>query len=236
MRFSEPLVSGVLIRREKRFIAHVRLDDGRQVKAHTNNSGRMTGCSDPGSRVWLSPADRPGRKLLWTWELVHVGPESIPAGINTTLPNRLVAEAIQDGLIPELPSDWNLRTEVRYGGERSRADLLLESPEGARIWVEVKNATMVESGQARFPDAVSLRGQKHLRELQRQVVAGDRSVLVFVVQRGDASSLAPADDIDPAYGAGLREAARSGVEILAWRASVTTEEVRLDQPMPVCLD
>jgi sugar fermentation stimulation protein A len=235
VRFADPLVSGTLILREKRFLAHVRLDSGETVIAHTNNSGRMTGCSDPGSPVWLSPADRPGRKLKWTWEIVHVGPAGIPAGINTILPNKLVAETIAQGRISELPSDWDIRPEARYGEEGSRADLLLER--GAdRIWVEVKNVTLVRGRAALFPDAPTARGRKHLRELTRQVESGDRAVLFFVVQRGDADSVGVADDIDPDYGLALRQAAEAGVEILAWRASVSPEEIRLERPLPVCLD
>ncbi|MEE2828501.1 MAG: DNA/RNA nuclease SfsA [Myxococcota bacterium] len=235
MRFPETLVPGVLLAREKRFIAHVRLDDGRVVRAHTNNSGRMTGCSEPGSRVWLSPADRPGRKLLWTWEIVEAGPRAVVAGINTLVPNRLVAEAIEAGKIPELSGTGSLRTEVRYGRENSRADLLLEA-EGERTWIEVKNVTLVRDGAACFPDAVTLRGRKHLRELEHQVEAGDRGVLFFVVQRGDAVCVAPADDIDPDYGRALRRAAALGVEILAWRAAVSPEEIVLERPLPLRLD
>jgi len=221
-----------LILREKRFLAHVRLDSGETVVAHTNNSGRMTGCSDPGSVVWLSPADRPSRKLKWTWEIVHVGPSEIPVGINTILPNKLVAEAIAEGRIPELPSDWKIKAEARYGEEGSRADLLLTGP-GQRIWIEVKNVTLVREEAAAFPDAPTARGRKHLRELGRQVAGGDRGVLFFVVQRGDANSVGPAGDIDPAYGVAFEEAVDAGVEVLAWSASVTPEEIRLDRPLPV---
>jgi len=234
VRFPDPLVPGTLILREKRFLAHVLLDSGEEVIAHTNNSGRMTGCSDPGSRVWLSPADKPGRKLKWTWEIVHVGDDAIPAGINTILPNKLVAEAIREGRIPELPADWDLRTEVRYGSEGSRADLLLELDD-RRVWVEVKNVTLVRGDQASFPDAPSVRARKHLRELERQVEGGDRAVLVYVVQRGDALSVGPADDVDPEYGVALRSAVRAGVEVIAWRASVSPEEIRLESPLGVRL-
>jgi sugar fermentation stimulation protein A len=232
VRFAEPLVRGTLILREKRFLAHVRLDSGDTVVAHTNNSGRMTGCSDPGSVVWLSPADKPGRKLKWTWEIVHVGPNGVSAGINTILPNKLVAEAIAEGRIPQLPSDWKMKPEARYGEEGSRVDLLLSEGQ-RRIWVEVKNVTLVRDGAAAFPDAPTARGRKHLRELSRQVAGGDRAVLVFVVQRGDASSVGPAEDIDPGYGVAFKEAVDAGVEILAWSASVTPEEIRLSTPLPV---
>jgi sugar fermentation stimulation protein A len=236
MEFLCPLVAGTLIRREKRFLAYVRLDDGREVVAHTNNSGRMTGCQDPGSRVWLSPADKPGRKLKWTWEIVQVQPGGIAVGINTLAPNRLVEEGVLDGTIGELTGYSEIRREVRYGAERSRIDLLLDGAEGLpRAWVEVKNVTLVEGTRALFPDAVTTRGRKHLRELAAQVRAGDRGVLVFVVQRADARDVAPADAIDPAYGAELRRSARAGVEVLAYQAEVSTRAISLVRPLPVVL-
>ncbi len=245
MRFPLPLVPGTLLLREKRFLAHVRLDDGRTVVAHTNNTGAMRGCSTPGARVWLSPATNPKRALAWTWELIEV-PDSpassrpVLAGINTALPNRLAHEAIVDGLIPALRGYDRIRSEVRYGSERSRIDLLLErGPEespSARCWVEVKNVTLVHpGGRGAFPDAVTERGRKHLRELGAQVEAGDRAVLLWTVQRADIRWVEPADDVDPAYGAELRRVAAVGVEILAWQADVTPEGIALARPLPVRL-
>ena len=236
MNFSDPLVAGTLLRREKRFIAYVRLDDGREVVAHTNNSGRMTGCQDPGSRVWLSPADKPGRKLKWTWEIVYTGPDEVAVGINTLLPNALVEEAIVAGTISELQGYSSVRREVRYGSERSRIDLLLsDSAALADAWVEVKNVTLVRGERALFPDAVTIRGRKHLRELSVQVAHGDRGVLVFVVQRSDAIEVAPADDIDPEYGAELRRAIDRGVEVFAYQAEVSPTRIELVRSLPVVL-
>jgi len=236
MEFVCPLVAGTLIRREKRFLAYVRLDDGREVVAHTNNSGRMTGCQDPGSRVWLSPADKPGRKLKWTWEIVQVQPGNIAVGINTLAPNRLVEEGVLDGTIGELAGYPEIRREVRYGVEGSRIDLLLDGAEALpRAWVEVKNVTLIEGTRALFPDAVTTRGRKHLRELAAQVRAGDRGVLVFVVQRADARDVAPADAIGPAYAGELRRAARAGVEVLAYQAEVSSAAISLVRPLPVVL-
>lgn len=232
MRFDPPLVSGRLRLREKRFLAHVTLDDGREVIAHTNNSGAMTGCAVPGSRVWLSPADNPKRKLKWTWELVEVAPGVI-TGVNTALPNALVADAVLDGTLAPFSGYAGLRREVRYGDERSRIDVLLEEP--GRCWIEVKNVTLVRSRRALFPDAVTVRGRKHLRELAAQVAQGDRAALMWVVQRGEVDGVAPADDIDPAYGEELRRAAAAGVEIHAWQADVSPEGVRLARPLPVDL-
>jgi sugar fermentation stimulation protein A len=233
VEFSTPLVRGTLRLREKRFLAHVVLDDGREVIAHTNNSGAMTGCSTPGSTVWLSPANNPKRKLKWTWELVEAVP-GVLAGINTQLPNRLAEEAIAAGRIPELRGFASIRREVRYGEERSRIDVLLEDP--GRCWVEVKNVTLIRDGAAAFPDAKTDRGRKHLRELAAQVVAGDRAALLFVVQRSDADRVVPADDVDPAYGAELRRAAAAGVQVLAWQADVSPAGVSLVRPLPVLLD
>ncbi len=234
MRFVESLVEGVLLRREKRFTAWVRLHDGREVAAHCTNTGRMTGCAEPGMRVWLSPADRPGRKLKWTWELVEVA-SGVPLGINTFLTNGLVEEAVRDGVIVELAGYPSIRREVAYGVEGSRADLLLEDGD-RRCWVEVKSATLLaDGGRALFPDAPTARGRKHLRELTAMVAGGDRAALVFTVLRGDAREVAPADAVDPDYGLELRRAAAAGVELLAYRAEVDARAVRLAVRLPVVL-
>lgn len=231
MILPQPLYHGTLIRRYQRFLADVELDDGTVVTAHTANTGSMKGCALPGNRVILSVSDNPGRKFPYTWELVHA--DGFWAGINTRYPNILAREGILDGTIAELSGYESLREEVRYG-EGSRIDILLS---GSRGWcyVEVKNVTLVENGAALFPDAVTARGQKHLRELTEMVRQGHRGVNLFVVQRGDGDHVAPADLIDPAYGKGLREAAASGVELLAYRAEVTPGEIRLTQRLPVRL-
>ena len=233
MRFHAPLVEGTLLRRYKRFLADVRLADGTEVTAHVANSGTMRSCSDPGSRVLLSPAANPKRKLRWTLEILFVG--HVATLVNTALPNRVVREAIEAGAVPELSGYPQIRPEVRYG-ERSRIDLLLQVDDQPRCYVEVKNVTLLEEpGLARFPDAVTERGTRHLRELMGVVADGDRGVLVFHVPRGDAEQVGPADDIDPVYGQTLREAADAGVEILAYRARVTPDEVVLADRLPVIL-
>jgi len=241
VKFAQPLTRGVLVRREKRFLVHVVLDDGsgrlHEVIAHTNNTGAMLGCNTPGSPVWLSPAADPKRKLKWTYEIVES--DGVLVGVNTSVPNKLAVEAIGDGTVAELQDYERLRTEVRYGSERSRIDVLLERGEGGaeqRCWVEVKNVTLVEDGVALFPDAVTERGRKHLRELTAMVAAGDRAVMLYVVQRADGAAFAPADAIDPEYGAALREAAAAGVELLCYRAAVSPDAVRLTEPLPVRLD
>lgn len=224
-----PLIPGTLVRRYKRFLADVLLEDGNAVTVHCPNSGSMKGCAHPGSHVFISRSANPGRQYPFTWELVEA--DGFWAGINTGLPNRLVREAIENGTVPELQGYDTIRPEVAYG-ERSRIDLLLESP-GRRCFVEVKNVTLVENGLALFPDAVTTRGQKHLNELMRVVREGDRAVIFFTVQRGDGNSVSPADAIDPEYGRLLRLAMKSGVEALAYRALVTPQEIRLTERLKV---
>jgi sugar fermentation stimulation protein A len=225
------LIEGQLLRRYQRFLADVELADGSVVTAHCPNSGSMRGCALPGSPVLLSRSDNAARRLPYTWELVQAGGGWV--GINTALPNRLVREGIEGGVVRELQGYGRLRSEVGYGSERSRIDLLLEEP--GLCYVEVKNVTLVENGLARFPDAVTERGQKHLRELMAMAAAGARAVNFFVVQRADANAVAPADAIDPAYGKLLRQAADAGVELLAYQAKVTPAEISLTHPLPIIL-
>ena len=224
-----PLIPGTLLRRYKRFLADIELEDGTTVTVHCPNSGSMKGCATPGSRVYISRSPNTGRKYPFTWELVEA--DGFWAGINTGLPNRLVHEAIANGTVVELQGYDTIRAEVPYG-EHSRIDLLLEST-GRRCFVEVKNVTLVENGRALFPDAVTTRGQKHLNELMRVVREGDRGVIFFTVQRGDGQSVSPADSIDPEYGRLLRLAMNRGVEVLAYRALVTPEEIVLTERVPV---
>ncbi|GFO60394.1 sugar fermentation stimulation protein [Geomonas silvestris] len=229
MKLPQPLVSGTLIRRYHRFLADVELEDGSIVTAHTPNTGSMMGCAIPGSRVALSLSPNTARKYRHSWELVEA--DGIWIGINTQLPNLLAREAIENGTISELAGYQTIRGEVPYG-EGSRIDLFLTGPTGY-CYVEVKNVTLVDKGRALFPDAVSARGQKHLRELMGMVRQGHRAVNLFVVQRADGDSLSPADHIDPTYGKLLREAARSGVELLAYRAAVSHAEIRLERRLAV---
>ena len=231
MRFERPLVEGRLIRRYKRFLADIQLPDG-VITAACPNTGSMMGCCEPGSRVWLSESDSATRKYRHTWELVEVG--KVVVGINTGLPNRLVAEAIGDGTINELGGYESLRREVAFGEEASRVDLLLEQPGREACYVEVKNVTAaVDKGVALFPDAVSERGAKHLRELIRLKAKALRPVQLYCVQRSDVNEVRPADGIDYEYGRTLREAIAAGVEVLAYRAKVTPTEIRLVKRIPV---
>ena len=231
MRFPAQLVAGRLIRRYKRFLADVQLEHG-VITAACPNTGSMLGCCEPGSRVWLSESDRATRKYRHTWEIVEVG--KVLVGINTGLPNALVAEAIAAGAIPELGGYASVRREVAYGEEGSRVDLVLEDPRREPCYVEVKNVTAAVSGRvALFPDAVSERGARHLRELMRLKAAGLRPVQLYCVQRGDVDEVRPADAIDPEYGRTLRQALEAGVEVMAYRAKVTAREIRLERRIAV---
>ena len=230
MYLPAPLYKGRLIRRYQRFLADVELENGEIVTARCPNSGSMRGCNSPGSPVYLSRSGNQKRKLPYTWELVLADGGWV--GINTALPNRIVQEAIENGSVPELSGYSDICPEVPYGSERSRIDLLLRNGV-RRCYVEVKNVTLVEGGRALFPDSVTVRGQKHLRELMSVAKAGERGVIFFVVQRGDGNAVAPADAIDPEYGRLLREAVAKGVEALAYRALVTPVEIRLVERLPV---
>lgn len=234
MKFSQALISGKLIKRYKRFLADVELDSGEFITAACPNTGSMLGCNVPGSRVWLSASDNPVRKYKHTWELVEARP-GVVVGINTGLPNRLVLEAIQAHIIRELVGYKDCKTEVRYGNEKSRIDIFLDGhKKKPPCYVEVKNVTAaVESGIALFPDAVSERGSKHLRELMAMVEAGFRAVLLFCVQRADVNEVRPADAIDQIYGKTLRQALERGVEVLAYRAKISPQEIVLADKIPV---
>jgi sugar fermentation stimulation protein A len=227
-RFSTPLLQGTLLRRYKRFFVDVRLRNGHTVVAHTSNTGSMKSCSEPGSRVFVSRAENRDRKLRYTLEIVETGGTLV--GVNTLMPNRLVEQAVRLGEIPELAGYAEVRREVQVG--ESRIDLMC-SVGPVRCYVEIKNVSLVEGGVARFPDAVTERGRRHLDALQGCVEAGHRAVIFFLVQRSDCSHVEPADAIDPAYGRALRRVTRAGVEPLAYRADVTPEAITLGPRLPV---
>ncbi len=223
------LLSGILVRRYKRFLADIELQDGSTITVHCPNSGSMKGCAIPGSPVLLSSSSNPGRKYPFTWEMVHV--DGFWVGINTALPNHLVHEAIENGTITELQGYSTIRGEVPYG-THSRIDLLLEERSHC-CYVEVKNVTLEENGRALFPDSVTIRGQKHLNELMEVVRNGHRGVIFFTVQREDCVSVSPADAIDPEYGRLLRAALLNGVEAFAYRARVSPSSIILAERIPV---
>jgi sugar fermentation stimulation protein A len=232
MRFASPLIRGALLRRYKRFLADVSLEDGREVTAHCANPGAMLGLNAPGTAVWLEPAADPRRKLGFDWRLVELADGHF-AGIDTTLPNRLVAEALAEGAIKGLAGYATVRPEVRYG-TRSRVDFLLSGPGLPDAWVEVKNVHLRRAGElAEFPDSVTARGARHLRELAAVAAAGQRAVMLYVVQRTDCTRFSLAADLDPAYAAAFAAARTAGVEALAFATRIDREGVRLGEPLPV---
>jgi len=230
MDFPQPLVRGRLVQRYKRFFADVVLDDGAELTAHCPNPGAMLGLNTPGLPCWLSRSDDPKRKLAHTLELVEVDGGIV--GINTLHPNRLVAEALAADLIPELSGYASHRREVKYG-TNSRVDFLLESPDRSRAWLEVKNVHLRRHGSlAEFPDCVAARSLKHLKGLSAMVREGDRAVMLFVIQRTDCDAFEACHDLDPAYAAGLKEAAAQGVEVLAYDCDISPTAIRIARRRP----
>ena len=214
-------------RREKRFLVEVQAG-GERVWVHSNNSGSMLGLLRPGVTVLISPALRPGRKLLYTLELVRV--DSIWVGVNTLVPNRLLHRAWQAGLLPELSGYDHFKQEARSG--ESRLDAFLEGPRGP-LWIETKNVTLVEDEVACFPDAATLRGQKHLRELIHLAEEGVRTACFYLIQRTDARCFAPADFIDPAFAGLFWEALENGVEMWPYQALVSPDGIGLGPRLPL---
>jgi len=234
MNFDSPLIKGKLIKRYKRFLADIILEDGAEITAHCANTGAMTGCMPAGATVWLSVSDNPKRKYPHSWQLIELETD-VMACINTGLTNKLAKEALLQNQITELTGFDSCRSEVPYGDEGSRVDFLLFYGE-RKVFVEVKHVTLsTEQGVGSFPDAVTKRGQKHLRELIQQVKSGDRAVLLFIIMRTDVSLVKPADSIDAEYGQLLREAVREGVEVLAYGAKIDPKGMSIDRAISVVL-
>ncbi len=232
MKIRPVLERGVFLRRYKRFLADIELANGEVLTVHCANTGSMKNCMVPGTHCWYSRSDNPKRKLPGTLEIVTT-PAGAMAGINTARPNVLIREGIENGVISELQGYPTLRSEVRYGSENSRIDLLLER-DGEKCFVEVKNVTLgMPQGLGLFPDAITARGAKHLRELVAMVAAGHRAVLVFCVQHSGIERVAPADEIDSEYGTMLRTAMANGVEILAYKCRMAPEEIAIEQKIDV---
>ena len=206
------LIPGTLIQRYKRFLADVRLEDGSIVTAHTTNTGSMKTCWEPGDRVLLERAANPDRKLKFTWLAVERPGGWV--GVETGMPNRVVAEAARRDALPGLAGLHSVRTEVKYGAENSRIDVVALDGAGRQVFIEVKNTTLKDGDWALFPDAVTERGTKHLRELQAMVREGHRAAIAFFVHRADVDRFDAAREIDPAYAAELDRAAETGVAIL----------------------
>ncbi len=232
MHFQTPLLRGRLIRRYNRFIADVALDNGEEVTAHCPNPGAMTGLKAAGMRVWLEPNDDPKKKLSFGWRIAQT-PAGDMVGIDTSVPNRIAREAIEARAIPELAAYGNVRPEVKYG-TRSRVDFLLSEKDLPDAYVEIKNVHLLRTGSlAEFPDSVTTRGAKHLRELAQMCVEGHRAVMLYIVQHEGCDAFALAEDIDPAYAGAYRAARDAGVETLCFRCDISPEEISLANALPV---
>ena len=247
MHITPALLSGTFIKRYKRFFTDIRTADGDLITVHCPNTGSMKNCQVEGSPCWYSLSNNPKRKLAGTLEIVTSAFGNL-AGVNTGRPNHLVREAIENDLIPELRGYASLRTEVRYGEEKSRIDLLLEGGEDEAdgdsesgsnktcCYVEVKNVTLdCGEGHAQFPDSVTTRGSKHLRELMAMVAEGHRAVLFFCVQLSGIEEVSVAAHIDPVYAETLTAAIAAGVEVIVWQADMTDSCISLQRPLKLAL-
>jgi sugar fermentation stimulation protein A len=224
MIFPTPLITGILIKRYKRFLADVLLDSGETATAHCTSTGSMIGLAVPGAKVWLSRAEGPHRKLPYTWEMVEH--EGTMVGVNTSHPNLLVQEAIQNGVLSEFEGYDGLKREVKYG-KNSRIDILLTAPQRPACYIEIKNVYLKRGDLIEFPDAVTERGTKHLFELSDMVQQGYRAAMIYVVQREDGSEFAFAKDLDPLYAQTARHAFEMGVEFYAYACHMGEEGIRL---------
>jgi len=224
------LKPATLIKRYKRFLADVMLEDGTETTIHVANTGAMTGCAEAGDTVWYSTSSNPKRKYPFSWELCEK-PNGDMICVNTIKANQLVEEAINNNVIPELAGYKLLKREVKYGSENSKIDFLLSDdgdfPQKPNAYIEVKSVTLLEANQGYFPDAVTTRGQKHLRELIEIVNSGQRAVLLFAILHAGIDSVKPAKHVDKKYTELLHLAEKSGVEILAYKASISPNSIKL---------
>ncbi len=225
--FSETLVHGTLVKRYKRFLADVILDDGKKVTAHCTNSGSMKSCLEEGAEVFLTPVNDPTRKTKFTWEMIKINESWV--GINTGNPNKLAYEAIKAGAIPGLTDFTHVQREVKFGD--SRFDIFAEN-DSVKCFIEVKNVTLKEGKYALFPDAVTVRGQKHLKTLLEVMENGKRAVMLYIIQRTDVEIFAPATEIDPQYSKILKFALNEGVEIVPLQVNVTPERLTIERILP----
>jgi sugar fermentation stimulation protein A len=228
MEFQNKLVHGTLIKRYKRFLADIKLDDGSEVVAHCTNSGSMKSCLENGAEVFLTLVTDPKRRTKFTWEMIKINGDWV--GINTGNPNKLAFEAISAGKIPELKGYTKVLREVVFGD--SRFDIFAEN-ETEKCFIEVKNVSLKEGKYALFPDAVTTRGQKHLKTLMEVKANGIRAVMLYIVQRTDVEVFAPAKEIDPEYTKAFKLAVEAGVEVIVMQAKVSPEKIELTKRLPV---
>lgn len=231
MIFPSPLVSGTLVRRYKRFLADVILDDGTEITASVPNTGSMMGLTDPGSKTWLSYSPDPKRKYAHALQIVEA--DNTLVGVNTSLPNKLAEEAIINGIIPQLSGYSSIKREQKYG-TNSRIDLLLQEQERPDCYVEVKNVHLMRTPSlAEFPDTATVRGVKHLVELGKIAQSGMRAVMLFVIQRSDCDHFRVCGDLDPLYGKHFQLALSEGVEAFAIKCDITPEAITAQSLIPI---
>ena len=229
MNFERPLITGKIIKRYKRFLSDIQLDNGEIIVAHVPNTGSMKTCWEPGWKVYLSQSDNPKRKLKYTLELIHNGDSFI--ALNTTATNKIVKEALEKKLIPELSGHDHIKPEVKI--LESRLDFMLtDSASGDKTYVEVKNVTLRGKNKAAlFPDAVTTRGQKHLSDLISIKKLGHRAVMLYLVNRQDVDHFLPAYDIDPVYASLLKDAHDKGMEVLVYQTAISPSEIIVDKKL-----
>lgn len=231
MKFKIPLIHGTLIKRYKRFLSDIKLDDGTIIVAHCTNSGSMKTCIEEGAEVYLSPATDPKRKTKYTWEMIKLNGNWV--GVNTMHPNLIAFEAIKTNQIKQLTGYNHIQREVKSG--KSRIDIMAQN-KYETCFIEVKNVTMKDGRYARFPDAVTTRGKKHLDELIALKKEGIRAVMLYIIQRSDVDVFTPAHEIDPNYAKALKNAYKNGVEIIALRVKVSPTEIIIDKEIPYNFD
>lgn len=234
MQFSPPLKPATLIQRYKRFLADVVTPEGETLTIHCPNTGAMTGCATPGDTVWYSTSASTTRKYPHTWEMSQTQQGAFIC-VNTLRANRVTKEALLAQRLPELVGYDILRSEVKYGAEGSRIDFLLQAEDRRDCYIEVKSVTLAEQQSGYFPDAVTLRGQKHLRELMSVAAGGDRAVILFAVLHSAVEHFSPARHIDEEYARLLKEAQCRGVEVIAYKAELSADNISLRLPLPFSL-
>ncbi|MFE8100087.1 DNA/RNA nuclease SfsA [Brenneria goodwinii] len=234
MQYIPRLQPARLIKRYKRFLADVVTPEGKELTIHCANTGAMTGCATPGDTVWYSTSDNPKRKYPHSWELTETQQNDWIC-VNTLRANTLLHEALIDNRIESLASYTSCKTEVKYGSENSRIDLLLQAPGRINCYIEVKSVTLLQQGQGYFPDAITLRGQKHLRELQQVVANGERAVLFFAVLHSGIKQVSPARHIDPRYAELFIAAQQRGLEVLCYGAKLSPDGIKLTDRLPLLI-
>lgn len=231
MQFTTPLIPATLLRRYKRFLADARLEDGREITAHCANPGSMMGLKDEGLKIWLEPNDDPKKKLKYGWRLVDHENGHF-TGVDTSVPNRALKQALLAKDLPALAGYETVRPEVKYG-TNSRIDFLLTDPNKPDLYVEVKSVTLMrDAGKAEFPDSVTARGTKHLAELSEMIAQGHDAMMLYLVQRTDAQYVTLAADIDPTYAAAFDAARAAGVQVLAYDCEISPNQITLGRPLP----